>query len=113
MRNINRTLKIINYSFGWIQPLGFLSYRAYGQAADYYVTALEHKVLAHAPEEFVGREIEFVFVPHKIIQDKDGIKLIHGNVQILVEKYPENGRVKIRGAVSMEGGRVVIREVKR
>lgn len=112
IKNINRSLKIINYSAGWIQPLAFISYRAFSKATDYYITGLEHKVLAHAPEEFAGRKIEFVFVPRKIIQDKDGIKLVHGNIQILVDKYPEGGKVKIRGTVMMEKGQVVIREVK-
>lgn len=109
MRGINLTLKIVNYSFGWIQPLAFLSYRAYSHSADYYVSGLEHKVLAFAPEEFVGREIEFEFVPSKIIQDEDGIKLVHNRIQIIVDEVPSGDRVKIKGVVEMVGGRVVIR----
>jgi hypothetical protein len=108
MRGINRTLKIVNYGFGWIQPLAFLSYRAYSHSADYYVTALEHKVLAHAPEEFAGREIEFVFVPSKIIQDEQGIKLVHNRIQIIVDKMPGEKKVVIRGKVELKGGRIII-----
>jgi len=108
MRGINTTLKIVNYGFGWIQPLAFLSYRAYSHSADYYVSGLEHKVLAHAPEEFVGREIEFEFVPSKIIQDEDGIKLVHNRIQIIVDKMPDGDRVVIRGVVEVRNGRIVI-----
>ncbi|HEC66845.1 MAG TPA: hypothetical protein ENI23_16340 [bacterium] len=112
MKRINKTLKITNYSFGWIQPLAFVSYRSYGQATDYYIEALEHKVLAHAPEAFVGREITFEFVPKQIIQDADGIKLINGRVQIIVDKIPNDGKIKVRGIVQIEDGRVVVREIK-
>lgn len=108
MRGTNRTLKIVNYGFGWIQPLAFLSYRAYSHSADYYITALEHKVLAHAPEEFVGREIEFMFVPKKIIHDKQGIKLIHNRIQIIVDRMPTTKKVVVRGKVELIDGRIVI-----
>ena len=108
MRGINKTLKIVNYSFGWIQPLAFLSYRAYSHSADYYVSGLEHKVLAFAPEEFVGREVEFEFVPLRIIQDEDGIKLVHNRIQIIVDKMPSMEKVVIRGVVELVDGRIFI-----
>jgi len=108
VKNINRGLKIINYSAGWIQPLAFFSYRSFSKATDYYITALEHKVLAHAPEEFVGRTIEFVFVPHKIIRDSKGIKLIHNRIQIIVDRMPDGERVVVRRVVELIDGRIVI-----
>ena len=52
--NINMTLKIINYSIGWIQPLAFFSYRAYANATDYYIESLRAKIFAHAPEVLDG-----------------------------------------------------------
>ena len=55
--NINLTLKIINYSIGWIQPLAFFSYRAYANATDYYVESLRAKIFAHAPEVLDGHII--------------------------------------------------------
>jgi len=109
MKGINKTLKIVNYSFGWIQPLAFLSYRAYSKAADYYVTALEHQVLANSPAAFVGREIEFEFIPSKIIHDEDGIKLVHNRVQILVDEMPTTEKVEIRGIVEIKNNKIIIK----
>jgi len=37
IKNVNSTLKTINYSLGWIQPLAFVSYKAYGEAAEVYI----------------------------------------------------------------------------
>ena len=45
------------YAIGWIQPLAFLSYQSYARSADYYTRALDTKVLAHAPELYVGSNI--------------------------------------------------------
>ena len=108
IKNINRGLKIINYSAGWVQPLAFFSYRSFSKATDYYIMGLEHQILAHAPEEFVGRTIEFEFVPLKIIQDKDGIKLMHNRIQIVVDKMPVDGRIVVKGRVEMVEGRIFI-----
>lgn len=108
MRRINKTLKIINYGFGWIQPLAFLSYRAYSHSADYYVDALERKTFAYSPETFVGRKIEFIFVPDEIINDKQGVRLISNRIQVITDTIPESRRVVVSGRVEMRGGRVVI-----
>ena len=53
----NRTMKIINYSIGWIQPLAFLSYRAYGKSTDYYIESMKAKIFAHDPGVMVGERV--------------------------------------------------------
>jgi len=55
--SINTTLKIINYSIGWIQPLAFFSYKAYSNATDYYVKSLKTKIFAHSPGTLDGHII--------------------------------------------------------
>jgi len=55
--NINTTLKIINYSIGWIQPLAFFSYKAYSNATDYYIESLKAKIFAHSPESLIGQTL--------------------------------------------------------
>jgi len=53
----NHTMKIVNCSIGWIQPLAFLSYRAYARSTDYYLDAMKAKIFAHAPEMLAGHKI--------------------------------------------------------
>jgi len=57
----NRLLRMINIAGGWIQPLSFLAYRSYGRATEAYLAALEAKLLAKAPELFVGRIVTVSF----------------------------------------------------
>ena len=65
LTRINRSMIIVNYTAGWIQPLAFLSYRSYGKAGDYYIKALVAKTLAHKPELFLGKNITIDFVPNR------------------------------------------------
>jgi hypothetical protein len=53
----NRTMKILNYSLGWIQPFAFLSYRAYGRSTDYYLDAMRAKIFAHDPSVMIGERV--------------------------------------------------------
>jgi hypothetical protein len=63
MKEANQLLKIINYSFGWIQPLAFVSYRAYGRSTDAYIAGCEAKLFAHAPTIFNGEDVTITFTP--------------------------------------------------
>lgn len=110
IKNLNRGLKIINYSVGWIQPLAFLSYRAFGKATDFYVEALEKEAFAHSPQSFVGKKIRFTFIPEKVIKEGGEIKLIHKRIQVIVAEMPSGKKVEIRGVVEMRGKVVVIRD---
>ena len=111
MEKINKTLKIINYCFGWIQPLAFISYRAYATAADYYIESLHAKALANAPELYVGRTVTVVFSPQRSERTEDGQRwrLVNGRTRVEVDQLPKNGQVTKTGKVSIEGNLVVIR----
>jgi hypothetical protein len=50
IESINNSMKMVNHSVGWLQPLAFFSYRAYGKATDYYVESLRKKVFVNSPE---------------------------------------------------------------
>lgn len=72
MAGINHTLRIVNNCAGWIQPLAFISYRAYAKSAEFYIASLRSKVFAHAPELFIGEEVEFSMTPQKTFPENDG-----------------------------------------
>jgi len=103
IESINRGMKIVNYSVGWLQPFAFFSYRAYGRATDYYVEGLRRKVFANAPECFLGRRIKLVFVPSKIEVVESGVRLVNGNVFVLADSAPETGKVLVSGVVVRQG----------
>ena len=93
MENINRSLKIINYSVGWINPLSFVSYRAYGQATDQYISALRSKVAFHAPEMLVGKWICLMVQVQRIEPLEDsGYRIKTNNLNILVDSIPRTSR---------------------
>jgi len=108
MDNINNTLKVINYSVGWIQPLAFLSYRAYAKATDYYIKALKSQAFANAPEAFVGRTVQFKFTPKTIQQKQDHIELINGRIHIIVDKLPETKTILVQGRLEQKGNTFVV-----
>jgi len=96
MEKITTTMKIVNYSVGWIQPLAFISYGAYAKSADFYIKALRSKVLAYAPELMEGREVEFEFIVKSI--RKNGDKFIVSNGRIVFQSDKRlSGTVKIKG----------------
>jgi len=71
-RKINRTLKIVNYSVGWIQPFAFVAYKSYGEAMDFYIEALERKVLKREPGLFLGRTLKINVQPINHRKTADG-----------------------------------------
>lgn len=83
MEKIKTMLNGLNYTLGYIQPLAFLAYRSYGQSAEYYITALKSKVLAHEPALYVNQQITFNFTPSQTIRLADG-KLLLQTRQIRV-----------------------------
>lgn len=88
MSGINKTLKIVNFSFGWIQPLAFVSYWAYGDAASFYVESLRIKVFAHCPECFDGESVNVIFAPEAITR----------------EEYMQAGRVIVESKLKWKPG---------
>ena len=76
-RRINRGMDTINNCAGWIQPLSWYAYGSYADSMDYYILALEKKVIAHAPELFEGHEIKFLAI-HAEVQQNKQVKLSNG-----------------------------------
>lgn len=90
MKAANTVLKAINYSVGYIQPLAWFAYRAYGNSADYYIEALESKVLAHAPELYKGEKITLYVSGAKYQLHKEGYKYIVGRIKIISDTKISN-----------------------
>lgn len=106
-KKINRTIKIVNHLFGWIQPLSFLAYRSYAKATDIYIESATSEVLARQPELFVGREIELLFRPTKI----KGELLCNGQICIEGNNWKEKslGKFqKIRGSLINNNGNLIL-----
>ena len=107
MEGFTKTLKIINYSGGWINPLGFLAYRAYGIASDQYIESLRSKVLAHAPELFVGEQVSLSFTPRSSRKIEDYWELTTGKIKVLAR----SGEISIQtvvGVLSLVDGHLVL-----
>jgi len=106
----NNTMKLINYSVGYIQPLAFFAYRAYGRSADYYVDALTSKVMANAPELFKGDKITLV-VKNKSYDIKNGNREYHaGKITIILtenQTFLENNSVT--GILEEVNGRLILK----
>jgi len=111
MENINRTLKIVNYSAGWVQPLAFLSYRAYGRAADSFIASTRAKIFANAPELFEGETVSLRFTPSTKEHDPtSGIYTYSSGRIKLTTKADLNPGVPqhVRAMVSVVGKTVVL-----
>ncbi len=108
IRATNRTLKIINYAVGWIQPIAFLAYRRYAISQDFYVDALLAKCFAHAPEMFIGRTIHVKFFIQRIEHQGTEIWLRNGRTIVITDKEPETLVVMVDGRVHQRDGITVI-----
>ncbi len=106
MSGINKMMKGLNYIAGWIQPFAFFAYRSYGIAGDYYVKALRTKVFANRPAIFVGKYIEFNFIPERIQIERDYFRLINGRIHILKSTLEHNENInqvmKIKGILEQD-----------
>ena len=109
IETINHQMKMVNYSLGWLQPLAFFSYRAYGKATDYYIKSLRAKVFANCPQCLVGRTVEFVFIPKKIEAHKDRVELVSGELRVFAQSIPQSQSVLVTGTVERQGDTLVIK----
>jgi len=111
IKKINFSMKVINYSVGWIQPLAFLSYRAYGKAADYYVNALSTETFANAPDLFIDRMVDVSFKPKKIIHLENGQYLaVNNNLGFFTNSRSGLQRRRIIGRLVKDGKYFIIQE---
>jgi len=104
MEGTIKTLDIINYSVGYIQPLSWFAYRAYSKSSKYYTRCLESLVFAHAPWLLDGRSIEFDFKP-KIVKKSNtnpGV-FIYENGKIIIRSYQKlnKGKLHVIGIIEV------------
>jgi len=100
MRTTTQTMRILNYTAGWIQPIAFISYRSYALSADYYVKALTAKVFANAPHLYNNENVDFIFTPRivKVISN-NSILLTSGKIGVIVN----NNNAKTYGTLTVSG----------
>lgn len=109
MGKINTQSKIINYGAGWIQPLAFMSYRAYSKSADYYIESLSAEILAHSPELFLGERVKFEFTPRELSFTDNGRYIArNGNLGVISSSELTLSRIKADGILKMGQGCFVV-----
>jgi|GEM_PF-1829962 len=91
IESANRTMKIINYSIGWVQPLAFLSYRAYAKSTDYYIASMKAKIFAHDPGALIGERVTATIslAGGKVTQSEEGT-LIQPSRKSIFVLFPYN-----------------------
>jgi len=103
-------MKAVNWSVGWLQPLGFVAYNAYIRSAEFYNLGLSAKVFAYCPECFDGEEVTFTFRPQRV---EDGTAIAHQiRVEFPPEVSPTLAPVVIRGTVRAEGQAVRVTAIE-
>jgi len=70
---------------------------------------LRKKVLVNSPRCFVGRKVEFVFIPARIQPERQKVKLVNGNLSIITDSIPETQKVLVSGVVERDGDLLVIK----
>lgn len=107
--NANQLLKTLNYSLGWIQPLSFFAYRAYGQATDAYLQGLEARIFANAPELFAGQRLAISFTPREIREAPEGYRHINRRIIFLSKhKHPVGSACRVTGLVSVQDNKIIV-----
>jgi len=98
MDKVTATMNRVNFTCGWIQPLAFISYRAYAKSADYYTAALRSKVIAHAPELFIGELITVSIKPKS--WTKIGVYyVVNGQIKLLTRSKPTKETITVSGVL--------------
>jgi len=109
LRSMNKNLKILNWSVGYIQPLALLSYHSYWKSTDYYVRSLEALIMQKSPKCFHNKKVEFLFTPEKILQENNQIKLISYNLIVISDYVPEKFPIKVKGTGIAKGKVLIIK----
>lgn len=108
LSSINRAIRYVNYSIGWIQPLSFISYWKYSQALSYYTESLNKEILANSPELFIGKKVEITFTPQRIIKEGAKFRLINGRICVISSTLPKTRTIKITGTLRKEGDTLIL-----
>jgi len=86
----------VNYSVGWIQPLAFISYRAYAKSANFYTRSLRSKVMVNQPELLLGRTIKMRFIVKEARKHESNYVMSNGRIKYTSDK-------KLSGVLDIEG----------
>jgi hypothetical protein len=106
LEKINKTSSTINKCFGWINPLGYLAYRAYNQAEVMQIKSLNSLVFVNAPELYNGEIVNIPFIPNETEPNGEYFILKNGRISILSSK--ESLPQRITGRVQVTGNNIVI-----
>jgi len=113
IEGINTTMRVVNYTLGWVQPISFFAYRAYAHATDFYIRAMKAKVFAHEPRALIGFEVDarVSLAGMKVAEREDGF-LYSGKTMSFLFTGQQSGRwVRVRGVIEEdEDGRIFIRD---
>ena len=111
MVSINGSLKAVNYSVGWLHPLAFISYRAYHDAAAFFIKGTQARILAECPQAYANREVTFNFHWTTADSREDGrlvLKNGNGPIHAIVETMPDTQVIAITGTLAPCGTKFCI-----
>jgi len=105
MQSTVTTMRWVTYTCGWIQPLAFISYRSYSISAEFYISALRAKCLAHRPDLFEGEIVSLEFRPNTVTVQQDSTILVTaGKIGALVATNPDRPILKLSGILRAKSG---------
>lgn len=105
MEKLRTTLITMNNIGGWVNPIAWFAYDAYGDAEQQYIKGLSAKCFSNCPECYADEKVTFTFIPQSEENETDHLKLTNGNITVLTTaKTPVvTGVVRI-----LEGGSVIV-----
>ena len=113
MNNVNNTGKAINIAVGWINPLSFVSYKAFHKSTDHYIKALSARIFANEPTFFIGKKVSFTFTPKSVKHQADGTYLLtNGRIHVIVSNRPGSSSVKATGTLQQVGATLLVDTTK-
>ena len=105
---INNNLEWVNNIGGWTNPIGWLAYREYHGAAEYWIKATKLKILAEDPEVMIGETIDVVFSPEKTENRADSTVLTAGKISMVLPQGSEIPNNLMSVEVVRANGKVVL-----
>jgi hypothetical protein len=110
MTKTNNTSKTINKYFGWVNPISYMSYKAYTDATDIFIASAIAKVFANDPSLFIGRTISFKFTPTRTENLASGnYKLTNRNLHVFSKTSPGlSGSIQVSGVLTRDGRQLIV-----
>lgn len=100
MDSTNTSSRWINRIVGWVQPLAFLSYRAFNKSTDYYMESIRAETFANAPQLFIGETMEFSVQIRSVNRTEDGKYSVQsGKLFIIFEQEPKLGETIVTAKI--------------